>query len=156
MPKKTPVWPGAERLRKLCQAVGIEGPTQLAVAIARLEGKDTPVEQLSVSSQASWWDGSRRPSVDAIESVLAVTGGSADYLITGLGEMFLTEPGAKEQAFDDMAAIVDRVRLREPARRPAQPGQPPAQAPKALPAAQKRPVKKAGHRRDPNGGRRAR
>lgn len=112
-------WPAYVRLRALCKAVGIEGPTQLAVELARQDGDDRAADKISVTQPAAWWDGKQAPSFDKIAAILRLTGGSAGWLMLGEGDMFIVEAGAKEMAFDHIAATIDRIRASGAPQQPA-------------------------------------
>ena len=118
MPKRTQVaneerrWSGYARLQKVCRKLGIDGPTQLATALARQDGDMTPVAELSVSGPAGWWNGTRMPRLENIEAIVRLTGVNLTWLVTGKGDMFATPPGQKDAAFDDIAKIVDEYRER--------------------------------------------
>jgi transcriptional regulator with XRE-family HTH domain len=87
-----------ERLRALCQAAGIMGAAQLAVAIAQATGDDRPADELSLTGPASWLNGDRTPSVENLQAILHATGGSAEYLIMGRGGIFAPGEGATNRA----------------------------------------------------------
>lgn len=77
------------RLRKLCRAVQIENASQLAVAVARAQGKVNPVaSELSQSGPNGWWNGTRTPDLKQLVDICAATGGSLDYLVLDRGPMF--------------------------------------------------------------------
>jgi hypothetical protein len=76
------------RVQSLCIAAGIENFSQLAVAIARFHGDQSIASGLSLTGPHAWWKGNRKPTLRNTFDILAVTGGSADWLIMNRGPMF--------------------------------------------------------------------
>jgi hypothetical protein len=99
-----------ERLRLLLTAAGIPSAGELAYRMARSQGDQRPRDELSVGGPARWLNGEAEPSVRSLVLILKLTKGNGHWLLTGQGDMFGPEPGLKEQAFDSMAAWVDRIR----------------------------------------------
>lgn len=87
MPKRDPLATIHTRIQMLCGRAGIENASQLAVAIARLNGDQRPASELSLAGPRGWWTGTRKPDLAAVVSILAATGGSADWLLLDEGPM---------------------------------------------------------------------
>lgn len=90
MPKKRdPLDTLHVRLQKLCRAVQIENSSQLAVAVAKVQGVVNPIaSEVPQTGPHAWWTGRRRPDLKQLVDICAATGGSLDYLVLDRGPMF--------------------------------------------------------------------
>jgi hypothetical protein len=85
------------RVQALCIAAGIENFSQLAVAIARFYGNQSIASGLSLTGPHGWWTGTRKPTLRNVFDILAVTGGSAEWLIMNRGPMFAVSEAVQAQ-----------------------------------------------------------